>query len=137
MNTDEHRSVFICGFAFGCGSTALWNSWPGFDSPRISFRSGSRYRNLIQSEASGVGMTRLIRVQCRLLMSTAILLATAPHDSFTAQQASKPAKRHLTIEDYYRIQTVGSPQISPDGRWLAFTVSTRIEEDNSTRTEAY
>src|SRR5437667_6728355 len=34
MNTDEHRSVFICGFAFGCGSTALWNSWP-IKPPRI------------------------------------------------------------------------------------------------------
>src|SRR6266540_5411 len=80
-------------------------------------------------------MARLIRVHFCLLVSTATLLA--PRDSFAAQQASKPAKRHLTIEDYYRIQTVGNPQISPDGKWVAFTVSTRIEEDNSTRTEAY
>ena len=43
--------------------------------------------------------------------------------------------RPLAIEDYYRIQSVGNPQISPDGHWVAFTVSTRIEEDNSTRVE--
>jgi dipeptidyl aminopeptidase/acylaminoacyl peptidase len=48
---------------------------------------------------------------------------------------SAPAGRPLAIEDYYRIQTVASPQISPDGSWVLFTVSTRIEDDNSTRTE--
>ena len=45
--------------------------------------------------------------------------------------------RPLAIEDYYRIQTVGSPAISPNGRWVAFTVATRIEDDNSTRTETF
>src|SRR6266850_7556520 len=45
--------------------------------------------------------------------------------------------RALAIEDYYRIQTVASPAISPDGRWVSLTVSTRIEDDNSTRTETF
>ncbi len=54
-----------------------------------------------------------------------------------AGQAARPAGRALTIEDYYRIQLVGGTRISPDGRWVAFTVSTRIEDDNSTRTETW
>ena len=41
-----------------------------------------------------------------------------------------PASRPLSIEDYYRILTVGSPQLSPDGAWVAFTVSRRIEANN-------
>jgi dipeptidyl aminopeptidase/acylaminoacyl peptidase len=45
--------------------------------------------------------------------------------------------RALAIEDYYHVQTVGNPEISPDGRWVVFTVSTRIEQDNSTRTETH
>jgi dipeptidyl aminopeptidase/acylaminoacyl peptidase len=45
--------------------------------------------------------------------------------------------RALAIEDYYRIQAVGSPAISPDGAWVSFTVSTRIEDDNSTRVETW
>jgi dipeptidyl aminopeptidase/acylaminoacyl peptidase len=53
----------------------------------------------------------------------------------TAQQAGRG--RALAIEDYYRIQTVASASIAPDGRWVAFTVATRVEEDNSTRTEAF
>jgi dipeptidyl aminopeptidase/acylaminoacyl peptidase len=46
-------------------------------------------------------------------------------------------KRALTIEDYYRIQTVQGPSISPDGRWVTFTVATRLEEDNRTATETW
>lgn len=46
-----------------------------------------------------------------------------------------PPRRALQIEDYYRIQTVGQPAISPNGRWVIYSVSTRIEDDNSTRTE--
>src|SRR5262249_2770392 len=52
-----------------------------------------------------------------------------------AQQASRG--RGLAIEDYYRVQSVGAPSIAPNGRWIAFTVSTRIEDDNSTRTETF
>src|SRR5687767_14773137 len=51
-----------------------------------------------------------------------------------AAQSRAPG-RALAIEDYYRVQTVGNPEISPDGRWIVFSVATRIEEDNGTRTE--
>jgi dipeptidyl aminopeptidase/acylaminoacyl peptidase len=49
--------------------------------------------------------------------------------------ASAQSGRALAIEDYYHVQTVGNPQISPDGHWVAFTVSSRVEQDNSTHTE--
>jgi dipeptidyl aminopeptidase/acylaminoacyl peptidase len=55
------------------------------------------------------------------------------------QQSGRP----LAIEDYYRIKTVGSVQISPDADWVSFAVSTRVEDDpsakreNQTNTEAY
>ena len=45
--------------------------------------------------------------------------------------------RKLAAEDYYRIKTVGGPQLSPDGKWVAFTVSTKFEEDNTTGVETY
>lgn len=45
--------------------------------------------------------------------------------------------RALTVEDYYKIKTVGDPQISPNGKWIAFTVSSRMEEDNTTAVETY
>src|SRR5215471_421075 len=47
------------------------------------------------------------------------------------------AKRPLAIEDYYRILTIANPQISADGRTVRFSVQTRIESDNSTKTDIF
>ena len=54
-----------------------------------------------------------------------------------AQQPS--AGRALTIEDYYRIQTIGNASFSPNGKWVTFTVTTRLEEPdtNSNRTDSW
>ena len=46
-------------------------------------------------------------------------------------------KRALTIEDYYRIKTIGDAQLSPNGQWVAYSLSSRIEDDNTTSTETY
>ncbi len=57
-----------------------------------------------------------------------VLVVAAP-----AAQGVRP----LTLEDYYRVKTVGGVAISPDGAWVAFTVGTRIEADNSTETHTF
>jgi dipeptidyl aminopeptidase/acylaminoacyl peptidase len=49
--------------------------------------------------------------------------------SMVALTAQSGSGRALKIEDYYRVRSVGSPSISPDGRWVAFTVTTRVEDD--------
>ena len=74
------------------------------------------------------------RLNLHLKLAAALLAGAA----WTAvgTLAQQPARgRPLAIEDYYRLQTVGAPAIAPNGRWVVFTVSTRIEDDNSTRTE--
>ena len=55
----------------------------------------------------------------------------------TSVEGQAPRGRALTIEDYYRIKTVGDPLISPDGKWVAFTLTTRIEDDNTNAIETY
>jgi len=45
--------------------------------------------------------------------------------------------RALAIEDYYRVKTVGAPQMSADGRWVAYSVSTRIEATNGDSSEVW
>jgi dipeptidyl aminopeptidase/acylaminoacyl peptidase len=45
--------------------------------------------------------------------------------------------RPLTIEDYYRIKSIGDAQLSPNGRWVAFTLTTRIEEDNTNAIDTF
>ena len=68
--------------------------------------------------------------RARAWLATALL-------SFPALAAAQPAGRALTIEDYYRVKTVGAPELSPDGRWVAFTVSTRVEETNGSASEVW
>jgi dipeptidyl aminopeptidase/acylaminoacyl peptidase len=79
-------------------------------------------------------MARCLRARFCFLSTAVLLLCQAPDG---VAQRPTGSRRALTIEDYYRIQTVGNLKISPNGMWVAFSVSTRIEEDNSTRTETY
>lgn len=67
--------------------------------------------------------------------AVALTLAVVCASSVSAQPGA--GARALLLEDYYRVQTVGAPLISPDGKWVVFTVATRIEQDNSTRTEVH
>src|SRR4051812_34410720 len=59
--------------------------------------------------------------------SAALLLFATVHG-----QATRP----LAIEDYYKVLTIANPQISPDGT-VRFSVQTRVESDNSTKTETF
>ena len=76
----------------------------------------------------------------RMLVVMGLFATSAPSASFASFASSAPAQgtpptappasRPLSIEDYYRVRTVGSPQLSPDGAWVAFTLSRRIEATN-------
>jgi len=70
---------------------------------------------------------------CTRSLRFALLLVAA---SFPVA-AQSPAGRPLAIEDYYRVKTVGGPDLSPDGKWVAFTVSTRVEATNGTTSEVW
>src|SRR4029453_15564515 len=79
-------------------------------------------------------MARYMRARFCFLSNAILLLCLTLHG-----EAQRPAggRRALTLEGFYRIQTVGNVKISPNGKWVAFSVATRIEEDNSTRTETH
>jgi dipeptidyl aminopeptidase/acylaminoacyl peptidase len=43
---------------------------------------------------------------------------------------SQEARRALALDDLARVRSVGDPQVSPDGRWIAYTVGTTdVEKD--------
>jgi dipeptidyl aminopeptidase/acylaminoacyl peptidase len=65
-------------------------------------------------------------------IAAACIALTLPSSSLVAQ-----SQRALTIEDYYKIKSVGDPQISPNGTWVAFTLTTRVEEDNTSTIETF
>src|ERR1700678_714058 len=48
--------------------------------------------------------------------------------------ASEAGSRTLVVDDYFRIKEVGDPQLSPDGKWVAYTVKTaNLKEDKNRR----
>jgi dipeptidyl aminopeptidase/acylaminoacyl peptidase len=47
------------------------------------------------------------------------------------------AARQLTLDDYYRIVTVQSPAMSPDGKWVAFIRTAIVEADNRRQGELW
>ena len=51
--------------------------------------------------------------------------------------AGAQTKRHLGPDDYYRMREVGNPQISPDGKWIAYTVTTMNKELDRLETQIY
>lgn len=58
----------------------------------------------------------------RFLVPVVLLAIAVSAPSITAQ--SKPATHPMTLEDLFRFQLVGNPQVSPKGNWIAYTVST-------------
>ena len=75
-------------------------------------------------------MTRLTTI---ILAATCTFAAAAMADA----PAPTPARRVLSPEDFYRIQNVGNPEVSPDGKWVAYTVSVNDKEANESRTQIY
>ncbi len=51
--------------------------------------------------------------------------------------AAQSAPRFITVDDYFQIRSVASPQISPDGKWVAYTVETASLKDDKNETRIW
>ena len=53
----------------------------------------------------------------------------------SAAAGKKPKPQLVTADTYFRLADVGTPRISPDGRWIAHTVTTQDlkADESSTR----
>ena len=79
-------------------------------------------------------MKRLI-----LLIAVVLVVLITPQPGSAGNPAeplsgAPPTPRSLTVDDPFKILGIGDPQISPDGRWVAYTVSgsdLEKEESNS------
>ena len=64
-----------------------------------------------------------------LRLTLALLLISAP--SFAQE------KRPIAVGDIFNIREVRDPQRSPDGRWVAYTVTTAIKETDKNNTDVW
>lgn len=64
-------------------------------------------------------------MKTRLLSCIALLAIAVP-------AASQESRRAITIDDYFALNSVSESQISPDGQWIAYTVTTKdLKKDES------
>ncbi|MEO7042928.1 MAG: S9 family peptidase [Gemmatimonadaceae bacterium] len=70
------------------------------------------------------------------LAATSLALLAAVAQTASAQQASS-TKRAFTPSDYYSITNLSAPEISPDGKLVAFTVVTVREKENKRHSEVW
>ena len=62
----------------------------------------------------------------RRLNCLSLLLVLSVAFSVAAQTARRPIK----LDDLTRLRNVGDPQISPDGKWVAYVVGTTDAKDD-------
>jgi dipeptidyl aminopeptidase/acylaminoacyl peptidase len=66
-----------------------------------------------------------------MLLLPLAVLAGASFAQASAQPAIAP--HPITLDDAFRLQDVGNPRVSPDGQWVAYTVTTTdLKEDKRT-----
>jgi dipeptidyl aminopeptidase/acylaminoacyl peptidase len=59
----------------------------------------------------------------RFVLSIGLLVAANP-------LAAQEVKRAIAVDDLTKVKTVGDPQVSPDGKWVAYTLGTvDVEKD--------
>src|ERR671917_804503 len=69
---------------------------------------------------------RSMRTFLKGALAVSLLLSYAA--PFVAQGARAP--RGITAEDYYAFEFLGDPRLSPDGRWVAYVVTTVDQRQN-------
>src|SRR5271154_6822542 len=65
------------------------------------------------------------------------ILFIAALTAAAAAPADAPQRRVLSPDDFYKVQSVGAPQVSADGQWGAYTVSVNDKEANESRTQIH
>ncbi len=83
---------------------------------------GFSTENFYRGEKIAMQYRKWILLSIALLLQPFALLAQIP----------APLQRNLTIDDFFALQEVSDPQLSPDGKWVAYTVKTLdLKEDKS------
>jgi dipeptidyl aminopeptidase/acylaminoacyl peptidase len=73
-------------------------------------------------------------MKTRYLLSTLVAVVfSLVHHNLSAQTSPEP----VTIDNFFDVQAVGSPAISPDGKWIAYTVRTPDYEKKKSETRIW
>ncbi len=101
-------------------------TWPGSGG-----RRGSRLPSCgNELGPHGAGMHLFTRVTQASGMFVGIMLAIV-------SARAQPASRAMQLDDLFRLHRVTDPQISPDGRRIAYVVTDVVKEENTTNSDIW
>ena len=73
----------------------------------------------------------------RVRSCSLLVLLSCVAFSVTSLFSQTPAKQLLTADDFLRAQQVRDPQVAPDGKWVAYTVTSTDREADKRRTSIW
>jgi Tol biopolymer transport system component len=77
------------------------------------------------------------RVFLWMMAALALAVCLPAQQAAPPEKKSPPAKRNLTIDDLFQIKRVGNPEISPEEKWVAYTISTTSLRDERSETQVW
>ena len=98
-------------------------------------RAATRARVVARLTALSAGLMALSAGLTAL--SAGLTLLPANLVAQAARDAGPGERRALELEDYYRLKSVGSPALSPDGSRVAYVVTTVLEDENRRHSEIW
>ena len=78
-----------------------------------------------------------VSLHASILCVFALLPSTFSPAQDSEHETSPPSSRILEIDDAFKIKNTGRPDLSPDGKLVAYTVTTRNFETNSSKTRIW
>ena len=72
-----------------------------------------------------------------LVLPLAVLFALFFSPTISSAQAAPATPRPITVDDYFQVREVDDPQISADGQWVAYTVTTSSLKDDEDKTRIW
>jgi len=72
-----------------------------------------------------------------VLLVPALVFTLSFGTRMAAAQPAPATPRPITVDDYFQIREVKDPQISDDGQWVAYTVSTSSLKDDKQKTRIW
>ena len=75
------------------------------------------------------------RVNILIKLAVSLLLSLSVIQVYAADAVQE--RRKLTPDDFYRVQDVSDPQVSPDGLWVAYVVTTNEREPDEARSAVW
>src|SRR4029079_18397303 len=66
-----------------------------------------------------------------------VIVCASLYACLGALQVAAQERRPLEPSDIFELKTVGDPRLSPDGAWVAYTVSSLDKKEDSSDTDIY